>query len=157
MESTVELDETDAKILRELTRDARTKLKDLAKVCGVSSSAISVRLKHLRKTGVITGAVQFVNMDRLRSLFPASIGITIDPYKEARVMELIRKKANTIVLSTCIGKDDIISLVVVRSIQELNMLQQNIRKQEGVRKTSVNLWSTPYFNFGNIDIKTTRS
>ena len=155
MSSTVEIDEIDVKILRELIKDARTRLKDIAKACGVSSSAIFTRLKRLKTTGVITGAVQFVNMGRLGYLFPASIGINLNPDKETIVMKLIRENFNIIVLSQSVGKNDLIIFLALKSIKEIERLKQVIRKQEGIRKISVNLWSTPRFNFENIDLQST--
>jgi DNA-binding Lrp family transcriptional regulator len=157
MSSIVEIDEIDVKILRELIKDARTKLKDIAKDCGVSSSAIFNRVKRLKTKGVITGAVQYVNMDRLGYLHPASIGISLNPDQEPLVIKLIREKANLISLVRSIGKNDLNIFLVAKSIKELDDLKQHIKKQAGIERIAINLWCTPYFNSENIDLQPTRA
>lgn len=156
MSSTVEIDEIDVKILHELTKNARVKLKDIAEVCGVTSSAISTRIERLRNKGVITGAVQFVSMDLLDYLLPASIGINLNPDKETIVMKILKENSNVIAISQSVGKYDLTIFLVAKGIKELERLKQVIRKQEGIRKISISLWSTPHFNFENIDLQPTR-
>jgi len=152
MNSTVEIDEIDVKILLELIKDARARLKDIAKACGITSSAISTRIAQLKIRGVVTGAVQFFNMEHLGYLLPASIGIKMNPHEEARVIKLMKENPNTIAVSPSIGKYDLTVFLVAQCIRELEGLKQVIRKQEGVRKISISLWSTPHFNLENIDL-----
>ncbi len=156
MSSTIEIDEVDVKILRELIKDARTRLKDIAKACGVSSTAILTRLARLKRTGVIAGAVQFINMNRLGYLLPASIGINLNPGEETTVMKLIKENSNPIALSKSVGKSDLMVFLFAKSIKELERLKQVIKTQEGIRKISINLWSTPQFSLENIDLQPTR-
>lgn len=56
METIIDIDEIDSKILHILIQDARTSLKDIAKECGISSVSVLNRIKRLKKLGVITGA-----------------------------------------------------------------------------------------------------
>jgi DNA-binding Lrp family transcriptional regulator len=153
----VEIDEIDVKILRELLKDARTKLKDIAKDCGLSSTAILNRVKRLKAAGVITGAALFINMSLLGYMYPASIGIDLNHGQETQVIKSIRERANLISLSQSVGKNDLNIFLVAKSVKEIDNLKQTIRKQAGVRKISISLWSTPYFNFENIDLQPTRA
>ncbi len=51
-----EIDSIDAKLITLLLKDARTKTKDLAKACGISSTAVGKRIQKLKENGTITGS-----------------------------------------------------------------------------------------------------
>jgi DNA-binding Lrp family transcriptional regulator len=157
MNNTVEIDEIDVKILRELIKDARAKLKDIAKTCGVSSTAIMNRIKRLKTTGVITGAVQYIDMARLGYMQPATIGINLNYSQEAQVIKLIRERAKVIMFDQSVGKNDLSIFCVAKNIKELDDLKQLIKKQPQIRRVTINLWSTPYPNFEKLDIQPTRA
>jgi Lrp/AsnC family transcriptional regulator for asnA, asnC and gidA len=92
MSSTVEIDEIDVKILRELTKDARTKVKDIAKNCSLSSVAILNRIKRLKAAGVIVGAHLFINWSQIGYLYPASIGVNIKPEQKPAIAKLLEER-----------------------------------------------------------------
>ena len=155
MTSTVKIDEIDAKILSELIGDARKKITDLAEQCGVSSTAILKRIKRLKAEGVITGTVLFSDMSRVGFMFPASIGISLNHDQEAKILKLIEEKVNVIMLSRSIGRDNLFLFVVANNLHEIENLKQVIKGHPEVRKVIVSIWSTPYFNFENINIQPT--
>lgn len=157
MNNTVEIDEIDVKILRELIKDARAKLKDIAKKCDVSSTAIMSRIKRLKTTGVITGAVQYIDMSRLGYMQPATIGISLNYSQESQVVKLIRERAKVIMFDQSVGKNDLSIFCVAKNIKELDDLKQLIKKQPQIRRVTINLWSTPYPNFEKLDIQPTRA
>jgi Lrp/AsnC family transcriptional regulator, regulator for asnA, asnC and gidA len=151
MNQTVEIDEIDAKILRALTKDARTRLKDIAEDCGISSAAVCNRVKRLKASGVITGSVLFSDLSRLGFLYPATIGVSLNPSQEASVIDSVKNQVNLVFLSKGIGKDNLLFFVVAQSLQEIDNMKQTIRKQQGIKRVTVSHWSTPFFNFENID------
>ena len=61
-----DLDEVDKKILRRLQEDARISFKEIAKEVGTSEATVFVRVKKLRKSGVIKGFRAILN--------PSSVG-----------------------------------------------------------------------------------
>jgi len=63
--STVEIDETDYKLLNEIAINARIPLIELAKKLNVSSQTVSYRLKNLREKGVIQGFRVGVDISKL--------------------------------------------------------------------------------------------
>ena len=71
-------------------------------------------------------------------------------------MKLVKENSNIIALSQSVGKNDLTIFLLAKSVKELERLKQIIRTQEGIRKISINLWSTPRFNFENIDLQPTR-
>ncbi|MCW4045145.1 MAG: Lrp/AsnC family transcriptional regulator [Candidatus Bathyarchaeota archaeon] len=153
----MEIDEIDVKILRELIKDARKRLKDIAKDCGISSTAVFNRIKRLKTAGVITGAVQYVNMERLGYLFPASIGISLNSNQEPQVIRIIKERANLIAFAPSIGKSDLTIFLVAKSMNELDYLKQQLKKEAGIERITIDLWTTPCLNFENLNLQPIRA
>jgi DNA-binding Lrp family transcriptional regulator len=57
MYSTFEIDETDVKILQALIRNDRSKLKEIAIECRLSSTAVKNRIDRMKKNGLIVRSV----------------------------------------------------------------------------------------------------
>jgi len=157
MSQTVEIDEIDVKILRELMQDPRKKLKDLAKECGLSSNAIFKRVKRLKATGVITGTILYTNLERSSYEQQATIGINLKADQELPVAKIIREHANLIALHPSFGKYDLCAFVMAKNLAELEQLKQIIRKQPGVRRIAINFWNKCYFNYENLDLQPKRT
>ena len=159
MTSEVELDEIDVKILSALIHDARTKLKEIAKDCGLSSNAVFKRIKHLKSIGVIVGTTLFPDAAKLGFTCVAIIGINLDFAQETEIVKLIQERARTnlIELSSSIGKYDLSAFVLTKSLAELDNITQAIRKHPGVKRVAVNIYvSAPYFFIENLDLQPTR-
>jgi len=153
MSSKVEIDDIDAKILGVLIKDARAKLKDISKECGVSSVAILHRIRRLKKTGVITGATLFPNLREL-GLIVATLGIDVESGEEEEIVSLIKNQTNLVEPSLSIGKYDLCALVYADSLSNLENTTQMVRKRSGVKRITANMWvSKPAFNFENIDLQ----
>lgn len=158
MNSEVEIDETDVKILEALIRDARTNLKDIAKDCGLSSTAVLRRVAHLKTTGVIVGTTLFIDASLLGYMYNATFGVSLEHDQEPAVSMLIRERAHLVVLSQSVGKYDLFAFVLAKGIDEIDSVKQAIRRNPGVKKIAVNIWSSkPYFLFENLIIKPTRT
>lgn len=151
------IDEIDAKILSELIDDARKKIIDIAKKCGVSSTAILKRIERLKTEGIITGTVLFSDMSRLGYMFPASIGLTLNQGQESTVLEVIEEKVHVITLSRGVGENNLFFFVIANSLQEIEELKQTIKGYPSVKKVSISIWNTPTFNFGNINLHPTEA
>jgi DNA-binding Lrp family transcriptional regulator len=73
------LDPIDLTILSMLIKDARTRLKVIAKECGTSSVVVLNRIKRLEKLGVLSGtATLFISLSSLGLPIVATIGIIFD-------------------------------------------------------------------------------
>ena len=59
------MDITDYKIINILQEDGRISMKDLGKIVGLTSPAVSERVKRLEESGVIQGYKAIVNPDKL--------------------------------------------------------------------------------------------
>lgn len=156
MNPAVKLDEIDRKILRALIRDARTKLKEIADDCGLSSNAIVKRIKRMKSIGVIVGTTVLPDISKLGYTHVANVGINLDYAQENEVAELIRKRArkNLVELSPSIGKYDMCALIFAKSLHELDDITQAIRKHPGVKSMSINIYvSEPHLMFENLDLQ----
>lgn len=157
MTNIIRIDEIDSKILGALIKDARTKITEIAKSCGLSSTAIVNRIKRLKNEGVIEGSVLFWDMSVLGFLYPASIGLNLDSSQYPRVIKIIEEQTNVIILSQSIGKHDLTVFLIAKNLLDIDKLKQLIASRAWVRKISINLWTTPHFHFGNVEIKAHRA
>ncbi len=151
MQSMYNIDKTDVKILQALIRDARSKLKDIANECGLSSTAIKNRIDRMKKSGLIVKSVLQLNMACFECNTPLLLGVNLDPHREHDVIEFIKRQVKVGGINKTIGKYDLCLTVFAKSINELDELKYSLRKQKGVTNVELNIWSKRHFNFDNID------
>ena len=149
----VKIDEVDVKILRELVADARTKLRDIAKECGLSSTAILNRIERLKAAGVIVGSVLFLNMNQMGFMYAASIGVNVKIHEKEEFLSIIRDRSNVLIVGESVGSNTLRAFVVAKSLEDLENLKQYIRNKMGSRKVTVNFWGTPQFLYANVELK----
>ncbi|SLN55879.1 Leucine-responsive regulatory protein [Aquimixticola soesokkakensis] len=73
------IDEADRKILRELQRNARIPVTELAKRVGLSKTPVAVRIRHLEETGVISAYRAVVS--------PFKLGLSHVTFVEVRLTD----------------------------------------------------------------------
>jgi DNA-binding Lrp family transcriptional regulator len=149
----VAIDSIDAKLITLLLKNARTKTKDLAEACGISSTAVGNRIKKLKKDGVITGSALMLDMSQMGFMYPALV--SIERMREehfAKVISLIKSRSGLVLYNPSFGKSDFSIFLVARTLRDLDCLKQSIRKYSAGR-ISVDLWSTPFFCFENLNIE----
>jgi len=154
MKQSPEIDKTDVKILKALLKDTRSKLKDIAKSCKLSSTAIKNRIDKMKKNGLIVRAILNFNMASFEYEIPLLIGINLDPNREQDVINFIKSQVKVAGIDKTIGKYDLCLVVFLESINKLDELKYKIRKQKGVRNIELNIWSKKHINFDNIDFST---
>jgi Lrp/AsnC family transcriptional regulator for asnA, asnC and gidA len=152
MDSIVEIDEIDSKILHILIQDARKSQKEIGNSCGISSVSVLNRIKRLKKLGVITGATLLGSLDTFGFQVVASIGIELEP--NANVEQIVRffnEHTYLVEPSTSIGKYDFYATIYAENLASLNERIDMVKRLLGIRKVVVSVWSgTPYLNFENI-------
>ena len=93
MNSLLQLDSLDHKILNYLTQDARTSYLEIARQCHVSGALIHQRVNKLRNAGIISGSSFIIVPKGLGYLSAAFVGIKVeltDPhYSQIHVFEKI--------------------------------------------------------------------
>ncbi len=154
MSGTVEIDETDVKILNMLINDARTRLKDIAKECGTSSVSVLNRIKRMRNLKLIIGATLYPQVGAIGMPIIATIGINIDGNYDQEIIRLIDEQSFLVEPSPSVGEYDLCALVFAKSIGDLDKIACTIRERFAARTVTINVWSgIPTMNFQNIDLR----
>ncbi|QJA09914.1 Lrp/AsnC family transcriptional regulator [Romboutsia sp. CE17] len=136
------MDITDYRIIEILQNDGRISMKDLGKIVGLTSPAVSERVKRLEEAGVIEGYKAIVNPDALGRVIKAFIHISL-PSGSAydQFLEVARKDDRIVECHHITGDDCSLLKVIVKDMYELEHVIDTI-KTIGSTKTSVIL-STP--------------
>lgn len=135
------MDVTDHRIIDILQKDGRISMKDLGKIVGLTSPAVSERVKRLEEAGIIEGYKAIVNPDALGRVIKAFIHISLPSNKYQDFIEEARKDPRIVECHHITGDDCSLLKVIVKDMYELEEVIDSIKKI-GSTKTSVIL-STP--------------
>lgn len=135
------MDITDHKIIEFLQKDGRISMKDLGKIVGLTSPAVSERVKRLEEAGVIEGYKAIVNPDALGRVIKAFIHISLPNDKYKTFIEEANQDPRIVECHHITGDDCSVLKVIVKDMYELENVIDSI-KTIGSTKTSVIL-STP--------------
>ena len=135
------MDITDHRIIEILQTDGRISMKDLGKIVGLTSPAVSERVKRLEESGVIEGYKAIVNPDALGRVIKAFIHISLPNNKYKIFIEDARQDPRIVECHHITGEDCSVLKVIVKDMYELENVIDSI-KTIGSTKTSVIL-STP--------------
>ncbi len=154
MSNIIELDDTDVKILSMLIKDARTRLKDIAKECKTSSVSVLNRIKRLKNLKVITGSTIFPNVGAIGMPIVATIGINIDGNHDQEIIKAMEEQIHIVEPSSSVGEYDICGLVFAKNISELDKIAYSIKEKFAARKVTINVWSgAPEMIYENINLQ----
>jgi DNA-binding Lrp family transcriptional regulator len=154
MNEIVEIDDMDVKILNMLIKDARSRLKDIAKECGTSSVSVLNRIKRLKNLKVITGSTIFPDVSRIGIPIVATIGINVDGNKEPEVLKALEEQAYLVEPAPSIGEYDLTALVFAKNISELDKIAYSIKEKYAARKVTINVWTgIPTQTYENVDLQ----
>ncbi len=135
------MDITDYKIIEILQEHGRISMKDLGKIVGLTSPAVSERVKRLEEAGVIEGYKAVVNPDALGRVIKAFIHISLPSDKYEVFLDKARNDSRIVECHHITGDDCSLLKVIVKDMYELESVIDSI-KTIGSTKTSVIL-STP--------------
>ncbi|MEM0203677.1 MAG: Lrp/AsnC family transcriptional regulator [Archaeoglobaceae archaeon] len=127
------MDEKDLKLALELMRNGRAKKIELAKIFGVTETAIRKRIEKLEQAGVILGYKAIIDFKKL-GLFSSLTGIDVEPERLWNVVEKIKGLKNVVSLFLTSGDHVIMVEVVCESMQEMMAFHEQIAKIEGVKR-----------------------
>jgi Lrp/AsnC family transcriptional regulator for asnA, asnC and gidA len=148
MSDGLRLDELDLMILSILTKDARSSLKEIAKRCRLTSSAVLRRIERLKQEGVIMGTRFVVDPEVFGYPFYATLLIDTADSLEPKVKQTIRAMGNVIICAESIGRYNLCALIRERNIEELNKITSTIKNIRGINRVAINIWSgEPYYNY----------
>lgn len=134
------MDSTDFKILEILQQDGRISMKDLGHRVGLTSPAVSERVKRLEENCIITGYRATVNANKLNKSIKAFISIAIRAENYKRFLEFAPNKNSIIECHHVTGGDCMIIKVMVQSMEQLERLIDDLKKF-GTTQTNIILSS----------------
>jgi DNA-binding Lrp family transcriptional regulator len=140
-------DKLDLMILSILIEDARSNLKEIAKMCGLTSSAVIKRIKRLRQEGVIVGTNIVVDAKAFGFPFYATLLIDAVDSIEPQIKQTIRKMERVVICAESIGRYNLCTLIRGRNIEELKNITSKIKNLKGIKRVAINIWTgKPYYN-----------
>ena len=116
------IDQTDRKILGELTTDGRVSLAELGRRVNLSSPAVAERVQRLERAGVITGYRAELDPRALGYQLTAIVRIKPAPGQLPRIPQLAAEIAQISECHRITGEDCFYLKVYLRSIDELSDL-----------------------------------
>jgi len=116
------IDQTDRKIIGELTADGRVSLAELGRRVNLSSPAVAERVQRLERAGVITGYRAELNPRALGYPLTAIVRIKPAPGQLPRIPELAAEIAQVSECHRITGEDCFYLKIYLRSIDELSDL-----------------------------------
>jgi Lrp/AsnC family transcriptional regulator, leucine-responsive regulatory protein len=139
------MEDTDAEILRLLSRDGRMSFTDLAKSTGLSVSAVHSRVRRLEQRGVIRGYHAVIDPDALD--LPLTAFVSVKPIDPAAPDDAPDRLAGITSIEAChsvAGDESYIVKVRVPSPTALEGVLQEIRAAANVSTRTTVVLSTPY-------------
>jgi Lrp/AsnC family leucine-responsive transcriptional regulator len=116
------LDATNVRLIAELQDDARMSLAELGRRVGLSSPAVSERIRRLEQEGVITGYRAEVNPRRVGYGLGVHVRIRPAPRQLAEVAELARTTDEVVECHRVTGDDCYVIIAYVRDVEHLEAL-----------------------------------
>ena len=116
------LDAVNTRILRELQREPRLAMSELARRVGMSSPAVTERVRQMEETGVIRGYRVDVNPTALGLPIAAYIRIRPNPGQLAKIAELARQIPQVEECHRVTGEDCFVLKAHIPAIDQLDRL-----------------------------------
>jgi Lrp/AsnC family leucine-responsive transcriptional regulator len=139
------MEETDAEILRLLTRDGRMSFTDLAKQTGLSVSAVHSRVRRLEQREVIRGYRAEIDPEALDLALTAFVSVKpIDPSAPDDAPERLAGITAIEACHSVAGDESYILKVRVPTPTALELVLQEIRAAANVSTRTTVVLSTPY-------------
>ena len=128
-------------ILKMLLKEARTPIKEIAKISGLSSPSVYLRINHLRKSGVINGSITQIDPSKLGYNCCGFLEIQTRSENENEIRKYLRNKRCTIYDYEHFGKSNICAHFALPSLDNLAKLIETIRQQPLVRNVKPTIWN----------------
>jgi len=125
MQEKMILDELNRRILRELQRDARQTVQQIAAAVGLSTTPCWKRIKDLESAGVITGYTALVDRSKLGLDLLVVVELNLSQHTEATVQQFERQVAVEPSIVNCMsttGPSDYVLIVVARDVAHYEQL-----------------------------------
>lgn len=141
------MEKTDRQILRLLAGDGRMSYTDLGRATGLSTSAVSQRVKRLEERGVIVG--YGARVDHTAAGKPLTAFVSITPFDVSETDDYPQRLEQITEIESCwsvAGEESYILKVRVATPLDLEDLLARVRSAANVSTRTTFVLSTPYEN-----------
>ena len=133
------LDEIDKKIIKVLEDDARTSLRKISELVGVSLGTVSNRVKKMEKNGVIKGYSVILDPDQIGWELNVVIGLRIQKGRLIEIQEKIAKDSRVHGVYDVTGDFDSMVIARAKNRKDLDDLSKNLLSIDGVERSITHL------------------
>ncbi|WP_022666767.1 Lrp/AsnC family transcriptional regulator [Desulfospira joergensenii] len=140
------LDSLGKAILRELEANARISFSDLGRKVGLSSPAVTERVRKMEEAGIIKGYHAVIDLPPRKESITAFIRLTTLPERYARVKTFLENRPEILECHHVSGEESFMIKVLVPSVQDLEKIVENL-SPFGQTRTSIVL-SSPLVRSG---------
>ena len=133
------LDEIDKKIIKVLEDDARTSLRKISELVGVSLGTVSNRVKKMEKNGVIKGYSVILDPDQIGWELNVVIGLRIQKGRLIEIQEKIAKDSRVHGVYDVTGDFDSMVIARAKNRKDLDDLSKNVLSIDGVERSITHL------------------
>ena len=116
------LDATNVRILEELQQEPKLPMTELSRRVGLSSPAVTERVRRLEEAGVIAGYILDINPSALGLPIAAYIRIRPNPGQLPKIAELARSIPEVVECHRVTGEDCFILKVYLPSLEQLDRI-----------------------------------
>ncbi len=132
---TVDLDETDRRLLSLLNDDARQSQRQLARQLGVAQGTVTNRIKRLEECGVISGYSAVLNPEKIGWTMTIMAGLRIVKGSMIDVQQKIAADPRVFAVYDVTGDWDSMVLARVKDREDLDNLTKTVFTLEGVARS----------------------
>jgi len=133
------LDETDVKILKTLTLDARLSSRQIAEQCKVSVGTVLKRIKQMEKEGLIKGYSALLDHEKLGYELTVVCDITVSKGRLLEVENEIARLPNVCCVYDVTGLVDAIVIAKFKSREELSKFTKRLLALPYVERTNTHV------------------
>ena len=133
------LDETDVKIVKALTLDARLSSRQIAKQCGVSIGTVLSRMKKLEKEGIIKDYSALLDHEKIGYELTVISEITVSKGRLLEMENEIARLPNVCCVYDITGLIDAIIVAKFKTREELSKFTKRLLALPYVERTNTHV------------------
>jgi DNA-binding Lrp family transcriptional regulator len=135
----MQLDETDVKILKVLTVDARLSSRQIAKKCGVSIGTALSRIKRMESEGIIKGYTVLLDQEKLGYELTVVTEITVSKGRLLETENEIALIPNVCCVYDLTGLTDAAIVAKFKSREDLSRFTKHLLSLPHVERTNTHV------------------
>jgi len=135
----MELDETDVKILKALTADARVSSRQIARQCDVSIGTVLARMRKMEEEGIIKGYAALLDQEKLGYELTVVTEITVSKGRLLEMENEIARLPNVCCVYDLTGLADAVIIAKFKNREELSRFTKRLLALAYVERTNTHV------------------